>query len=109
MHVIEVRHSRNGSITVELRGELDLSSIDELCQTLSNVASFRCPTTIDLSQVTFMDIQSTRELAVRSQLYAHQVTLINPSWQVERSVEACKLGGWIRFGNGVERALEKAS
>lgn len=97
MHSIEVLHSRDGSVEIELRGEFDLSSLDELRETLGNVASLRRPTTIDLSVVTFMDVQSTRELAVRSQLYAHHVALLDPSWQVERSVEACMLGEWMRF------------
>lgn len=97
MHGIEVRHSRDGSVKTYLWGEFDLYSIDELRETLSSVASLRRPTTIDLSQVAFMDIQSTRELAVRSQLYAHHVTLLDPSWQVERSVTACKLDEWVRF------------
>lgn len=97
LHGIEVRYSRDGSVRIDLWGEFDLASIDELSETLSNVASLRRPTTIDLSRVMFIDIQSTRELAVRSRLYAHHVVLLNPSWQVERSVEACKLTDWIRF------------
>ncbi len=109
MNGIEIKHSRDGSIEIELRGEWDLSSIDELRETLGGVASYRRPTTIDLSGITFMDLQSIRELAVRSQLYAHHVTLQNPSWQVERSIEACKLGKWVKFGRGAEQPLEKVS
>ncbi len=113
MHGIEVQHSRDGSVKIELHGEFDLACIEELRETLSNVASLRRPTTIDLSGVAFIDIQSTRELAVRSQLYAHHVTLQDPSWQVKRSVEACKLEGWIRFEYRGERpnlpSLEKVS
>ena len=113
MHGIEVQHSRDGSVKIELHGEFDLVAIDELRETLSYVASLRRPTTVDLSQVAFMDLQSTRELAVRSQLYAHHVTLLNPSWQVERSVVACKLGEWVRFDYREERPssppLEKVS
>ncbi|CAN5543446.1 hypothetical protein BH24ACT21_BH24ACT21_12320 [soil metagenome] len=113
MHSIKVLHSRDRSVKIKPRGEFDLSSIVELRETLSNVASLRRPTVIDLSGVTFMDLQSTRELAVRSQLYAHHVTLLNPSWQVERSVRACKLGEWVRFEYREERPsrppLEKVS
>ncbi|HZY66053.1 MAG TPA: STAS domain-containing protein [Rubrobacteraceae bacterium] len=113
LHGIEVRHSRDGSVKIYLWGEFDLYSIDELRETLSSVASLRRPTTIDLSQVAFMDIQSTRELAVRSQLYAHHVTLLDPSWQVERSVTACKLDEWVHFEYPEEHPsrpiLEKAS
>lgn len=107
MHGIEVHHSVDGSVRIELWGEFDLSSILELRETLSSVASLRRPTTIDLSQVAFIDIQSTRELAVRSQLYAHHVTLLNPSWQVEHSIKACKLGEWVKFGRSAEQPLEK--
>jgi anti-anti-sigma factor len=106
---MKVLHSRDGSVEIKLRGEFDLSAIDELRETLSNVASLRRLTFIDLSGVAFMDLQSTRELAVRSQLYAHHVTLLNPSWQVERSVEACKLGEWVRFEHRAEQPLEKVS
>lgn len=109
MYDIEVRHPGNGSVEIELRGEFDLTSENELRETLSRVASLRRPTTIDLSWVTFMDLQSTRELAVRSQIYAHHITLINPSWQVKRSVRACKLGKWVRFERRVEQPLEKVS
>ena len=105
----EVRYCKDGSVKIELRGELDLFSIDDLRETLSGVASLRRPTTIDLSNVEFIDIQSTRELAVRSQLYAHHVTLLNPSWQVRRSVKACKLGQWIKFEYNTEKPLEKVS
>ena len=107
MHSIKVLDHRDGSVKIELHGEFDLSSIDELRETLSNVASLRRPTAIDLSGITFMDLQSARELAVRSQLYAHHVTLLNPSWQVERSVKACKLGEWVRFEYHTEQPLEK--
>ncbi|CAN5913400.1 hypothetical protein BH23ACT11_BH23ACT11_31060 [soil metagenome] len=109
MDGISVVHSRDGSITVDLRGEFDLSTVEALRETLSRVASFRCPTVIDLSNVTFMDVQSTRELAVRCHLYAHHVTLLNPSWQVRQSVEACKLGEWVRFEDPVEEPLAKVS
>lgn len=84
-------------MTIGLRGEFDLTSADDLRDTLDNVASLRKPTTVDLSSVTFLDLQSTRELAVRSQLYAHHLTLVNPSWQARASVKACKLEDWVRF------------
>lgn len=94
---IQVRSSAGGDMRVELRGEFDLASAAELRSTLDNVASFRRPTTVDLSSVTFLDLQSTRELAVRSQLYGHHLTLVNPSWQARASVRACKLESWTRF------------
>lgn len=107
MYGIEVLHHRDGSMTVGLRGEFDLSAIDELRETLGNLASLRCPTIIDLSEVTFMDIQCTRELAVRSQLYAHHVTLLDPSWQVRATIRACDLTDWILLADRDKEFLEK--
>ncbi len=104
MYDIQVLSSGDGGMTVELRGELDIASATELRTTLDNVASFRKPTTIDLSGVTFLDLQSTRELAVRSQLYAHHLTLVNPSWQARASVKACKLADWVGFEHRAKRS-----
>lgn len=109
MYDIEVRSSGGGDMTIELRGEFDLASATELRSTLDNVASLRKPTTVDLSGVTFLDLQSTRELAVRSQLYAHHLTLVNPSWQARASVKACKLHEWVRFERRTEQPLQKVS
>lgn len=106
---IQVRSSDGGGMTIELRGELDLASAIELRTILDNVASLRRPTTVDLSSVTFLDLQSTREIAVRSHLYAHHLTLVNPSWQARASVKACKLEDWVHFGYRVEQPLEKVS
>lgn len=106
---IIVRSSGDGSITVELRGEFDLSSAAELRSTLDHVAGFRKPMIVDLSGVTFMDLQSTRELAVRFQLYAHHLSLVNPSWQARASVKACKLEEWVPFGHKTKQPLEKVS
>ena len=105
---IEVRSS-GGGMRIELRGELDFTSATELRTTLDNVASLCKPTTLDLSGVTFLDLQSTREIAVRSHLYAHHLTLVNPSWQTRASIKACKLEDWVRFGLPAERPLKKVS
>ena len=43
---IIVRSSGDGGMTIELRGELDLASVDELRITLDNVASLCKPTTV---------------------------------------------------------------
>lgn len=109
MYDIEIRNSGNGAMEIELRGELDLRSFAELRSTLDYVASFRKPASVDLSRVTFLDLQSTRELAVRSQLYGHHLTLINPSWQARSSVKACKLQEWISFERRTEQPLQKVS
>lgn len=82
---------------VGLRGEFDRNNLEDLRETLNALAVLRCPTMVDLSRVTFLDIEATRELAIRSQLYAHHLRLCNPSWQVRRSVAACRLDAWLDF------------
>jgi len=76
---IGIRKCDGGGVLVELRGEFDRHNLEDLRETLSDVAALRRPTLVDLSKVTFLDIGAIRELAVRSQLYAHHLTLYNPS------------------------------
>jgi anti-anti-sigma factor len=85
---------------VELRGELDLFSLDDLRKTLNRVLDSVKPTLVDLSGITFLDLESARELAVRSQLYARRLTLRNPSPQVEASIRAFRMREWIDFHSG---------
>jgi anti-anti-sigma regulatory factor len=94
LYGIEVRES-GGGVTVFLRGEFDLFSLGELSETLSGVAALRCRTLLDLSGVTFLDLQAAREIAVRSELYAHHLTLRNLSPQATASVEAFGLTNWF--------------
>jgi anti-anti-sigma regulatory factor len=86
---IEVREWRKGGVLVELRGEFDQHTLKNLQETLCDVVALRRPTLVDLSEVTFLDVGATRELTIRSQLYAHHLTLGNPSWQARASVAAC--------------------
>ena len=102
MYGIEVRESGAGT-TVELRGEWDLSSLGDLRETLSSVLDLGRSTVVDLSGITFLDLHSARELAVRSQLCADHLTLRNPSPQVSASVEAFGMGEWISFHPGTDR------
>jgi anti-anti-sigma factor len=95
---IGVREWNEGGVLVELRGEFDQHNLEDLQETLSGVAALRQPTLVDLSRVTFLDMQSTRELAIRCQLYTHHLTLSNPSWQVRASVAACGFGEWMVSG-----------
>ncbi len=95
MYGIEVRQSGAG-ILVELWGEFDLFSLTELREALSHVASPQRPTLVDLSGITFLDLLSARELAIRSQLYSHYLPFANPSPEVTASVRAFGLEGWIR-------------
>jgi hypothetical protein len=77
--------------------------VNYLQGTLNGVLGLRRPTIVDLSGITFLDLKSARELAVRSQLYAHHLSLRNPSSQVTASVEAFRLRHWIHFHSGADR------
>jgi anti-anti-sigma factor len=102
LYGIEVREY--GPITmVELWGELDLFSLEDLRRTLNRVLDSVKPTLVDLSGITFLDLESARELAVRSQLYARRLTLRNPSPQVKASIEAFRMGEWISFHPASDR------
>ncbi len=96
LYGIEVRESGAG-VLVELWGEFDLFSLGSLREALNIVLDLRRPIFIDLSGITFLDLDSARELAVRAQLYAHHLFLRNPSPWVTASLEAFGLGGWIPF------------
>ena len=95
MSGIEVREWGEEGVLVELRGEFDQHNLEDLRETLNGVLALRRPTLVDLSRVTFLDVGTSRELAIRSQLYAHHLTLHNPSWQVRASVAACGFERWV--------------
>ena len=97
MHVIEVREWGEGGALVERRGEFDGHNLEDLRQILDAVEALRRPTMVDLSGVTFLDVAATRELTVRSRLYAHHLTFRNPSPQVCASVAACGFDEWFDF------------
>ncbi len=80
---------------VELRGELDLFSLGELRENLNRALGPGKSALVDLSGITFLDLECARELAVRSQLYADHLTFRNPSPQAQASVEAFGMEGWI--------------
>jgi anti-anti-sigma regulatory factor len=90
------------SVLVELWGEFDLFSLVNLREALNHVLGLRRPTLVDLSGITFLDLDSARELAVRAQLYAHHLFLRNPSPWVTASLEAFGLGGWIPLHPGAD-------
>jgi anti-anti-sigma regulatory factor len=66
-------------VTVGMRGEFDAYSLPDLRETLDHVCAFGKPVVVDLSCVTFLDLQSARELVVRSIIQAHQLVFENPS------------------------------
>jgi anti-anti-sigma factor len=88
---------------VELRGELDIFSLTDLRETLNRVLGLSRPALVDLSGITFLDLDSARELVLRYQLHADHLTLSNPSRWVSASVEAFGMGGWIHFHPGADR------
>ena len=105
MYGIEVRESGAG-LQVELWGEFDLYCIEELKKMLSEVFVCREPILVDLSGITFLDLQSARELAVRSLLYAHHLIFLGPSPQVIATMGALGLEGWLGVppGAGLDEA-----
>ena len=88
---------------VELWGEFDFFSLGDLSATLNGVLDVGRKTLVDLSGITFLDLSSARELAVRAQLYTHRLTLHNPSLQVTASVEAFGLANWLPFHSRTDR------
>lgn len=104
LYEIHIKELGDGSLLVRLSGEFDLYNLDGLRRTLDRVLSFRAQTFIDLSGVTFADLQTSRELAVYSWLYAHHLDLCDPSWQFTLSVRACGLEERVRFSPSPEAA-----
>ena len=102
MHVIEVREWGEGGVLVELEGEFDGHNLEDLRRILDSVVALRRPTMVDLSGVTFLDVGATRELTIRSRLYAHHLTFRNPSPQVCASVAACGFEEWFDFRSDPE-------
>ena len=100
MSGISVREQGKSSVLVELSGEFDLHDLGNLCDALGGAAPGRPAAVVDLSRVTFLDIGTTRELAVRSQLHAGRLMLRNPSRAVRASVAACGLESWFDFCAG---------
>jgi anti-anti-sigma factor len=103
LYGIEVREY--GSVTlVELWGEFDLFTLHDLRETLNRILDSMKPVLVDLSEITFLDLDSARELAVLSELYARHLVLRNPSLQVSTSIEAFGLGEWMNFHPTSDRA-----
>jgi anti-anti-sigma regulatory factor len=96
LYGIELRESGTGMM-VELWGEFDLFSLRDLRAALSEVSTLRRPTLVDLSGITFLDLQSAREFAIRSLLYAQHLSFANPSAEVLASIRALRLEGWIHL------------
>ena len=85
-------------LLVELSGEFDARDLMDLREVLNEAGAQ--PTVVDLSRVTFLDVQTTRELAVRLQLHSGNLVFRRPSWAVRASVAACGYSSWFGFGAG---------
>lgn len=89
-------------VTVGMRGEFDAYSLPDLQEMLDHVCTFGKPVVVDLSGVTFLDLQSARELLVRSLIQAHQLAFENPSTGVLASIRALGMDSKARTYTGCE-------
>ena len=101
MHGIQAEDFGPG-VTVGMRGEFDAYSLPDLREALDHVCAFGKPVMVDLSGVTFLDLQSARELVVRSLFQAHHVAFENPSSGVLASLWALGIDGRARVRSGHE-------
>lgn len=81
---------------VVLSGEFDMRDLEYLREKLDEAGERAA--VVDLSEVTFLDLQATRELAVRLQLHAGSLVFRSPSWAVLASIAACGYEPWFGFG-----------
>ena len=95
-------------LLVELWGEFDVFCIGELKRTLDDVSPRRRPAFVDLSGITFLDLRSARELAVRSILRPHRTAFVDPSPQVSATMAALGLEGWPNVSQGIGRRSTSA-
>ena len=93
MYGIEVRESGAG-LLVELWGEFDVFCIEEMKKILDEAASRLGPVLVDLSEITFLDLCSAREIAIRSALRTHRPTFLDPSPEVTATMSALGFEGW---------------
>ncbi len=101
MHGIEAVDHGAG-VSIGMRGEFDAYSLPDLREALDHVCAFGKPVVVDLSGVTFLDLQSARELVVRSLFQAHHVVFENPSSGVLASLQALGVDGRARIRSGHE-------
>jgi len=87
LYGIQAEESGPG-VRVRMRGEFDAFSLPEMRETLDRVCASGGPVVVDLSGITFLDLQSTRELVVRAVMQPHFLHFENPSSGVLASVGA---------------------
>jgi len=98
-------------LQVELWGEFDLFCIEELRKLFSDVSARRGPILIDLSGITFLDLQSAREIAGRSMLCQGHLTFLSPSPEVMATFRVLGLESWpgVPPGTGGARIVSGVS
>ena len=101
LHGIEAVDHGAGA-TVGMRGEFDAYSLPDLREALDLACSFGKPVVVDLSGVTFLDLQSARELVVRFLFQAHHLAFENPSPSVLASIRALGMDGRTLTHSGHE-------
>lgn len=111
--MFDIRVEENGlRTTVGMWGEFDAFSLPSLREALDEIPEFGRPVVVDLSEITFLDLQSTRELVVRSLIQAHQLVLQNPSPGVLASIRALGLedraGAWDGPGREEPQVFSEA-
>jgi len=89
-------------VTVGMRGEFDAYSLPDLREALDRGCSLGKPVVVDLSGVTFLDLQSVRELVVRSLIQDQHLAFKNPSSGVLASIRALGIDGRTRIHSGHE-------
>ena len=99
MHGIEAVDHGAG-VKVGMRGEFDAYSLPDVREALDHTCAFGKPVVVDLSEVTFLDLQSARELVVRSLIQAHRLAFENPSSGVLASIRALGIDGRTRIHSG---------
>ena len=99
MHGIEAVDHGAG-VKVGMRGEFDAYSLPDLREALDHVCAFGKPVVVDLSGVTFLDLQSARELVVRSLIQAHHLAFESPSSGVLATIRALGMDGRTRIHSG---------
>ena len=101
MHGIQAVDHGAG-VSIGMRGEFDAYSLPDLRETLDRVCAFGKPVVVDLSGVTFLDLQSARELVVRYLIQAQHLAFENPSSGVLASIRALGMDGRARIRSGRE-------
>ncbi len=84
-------------VPVMLSGEFDARVVGDLRETLESLLGSGRSVAVDLSAITFLGEECLWELVLYSEVYGDRLTLSDPSAQVELSVTACGLEGWIEF------------